>query len=104
MDGVSESAAFLDSNGGAGRQRLGRDQIRSHCDRPSGSLRGAAQYPNASALDGGAGLWLLSKDRPADPIPEWGNEQRPQLLWAKRLLLAGSNDLCIKLDRWFADP
>ena len=28
VDGVSESAAFLDSNGGIGRQHLVRDQLR----------------------------------------------------------------------------
>ncbi len=53
----------------------------------SGVLR-STQVPE---LDGGAGCWLLRKDRPADPIPEWGKEQRPQLLWAQSLLMAGSN-------------
>ena len=45
VDGVSESAAFLDSNGGVGRQDLGRDQLRSYWACRSGSLRGAAHGP-----------------------------------------------------------
>ena len=39
MDGGPESAGFIDCNGGAGRQRLGRDQLRRHCARRGGSLR-----------------------------------------------------------------
>ena len=30
VDGVSESAAFLDSNSGAGRKHLGRNRLRGH--------------------------------------------------------------------------
>ena len=41
---------------------------------------------------------------PADRIPKWDKEQRPQLLWVESLLLVESNSFCIKLDRWFADP
>jgi hypothetical protein len=51
VDGVSESAAFLHSYGGAGRQHLGRNRLRSHCAHGSGCLRGAANCPSARALN-----------------------------------------------------
>jgi hypothetical protein len=34
-------------------------------------------------------VWVDAESRPADRIPEWDKEQRPQLLWAE--LLAGRN-------------
>jgi hypothetical protein len=52
VDGGPESAGFIDSNGGAGRQHLGRDQLRRHCARRGGSLRNAANCASARSLEG----------------------------------------------------
>ena len=92
VDGGPESAGFIDSNGGAGRQHLGRDQLRRHCARRGGSLRDAANCATARAFGRSAGgELLLGKERPADRIPIWAKEQRPQLVWTQSLLMTGSN-------------
>ena len=56
MDGVSESAAFLDSNGGAGRQHLGRDRLRGYWAFRIGSRRGAAHGPAPEPVEEALGV------------------------------------------------
>ena len=70
-----------------------RDQLRSYWACRRESLRGAAYGPGARAPGGRLGCGLVWKDRPADLIPKWDKEQRPQPLWMQSLLLAVSNDI-----------
>ena len=56
VDGGSESGTFVDSNGGAGCQHLGRDQLRSHWACHSGSLMGAAHGPAPDPVEQALGV------------------------------------------------
>jgi hypothetical protein len=77
VDGGPESAGFIDCNGGAGRQRLGRDQLRRHCARRGGSLRGAAHGLAPESLVEALGVGCCGKTEQQIAYPNGAKSNDP---------------------------